>query len=801
VADHGARAGPGCSLGRLTETVSRTPPASPAGLTEADARRLLAERGPPPPPPTSRSTRSIVVANVFTVFNAILLVLGVLTLVFGDWRDALFLGIIVANAGIGIAQELRAKKALDELAALVAPSATVVRDGHARKVAVDQVLPGDLVRIQAGDQIVADGPLVRSEGLALDESILTGESRAVVRDPGEEVRSGSFAAEGAGEYAVTAVGDDSYAQQLAGEAREFRHPRSPLERAINRLLLILVGIMIPLGAILVYSLRERDVEDGVTVAVAGIVTLVPEGLILLASLTFAAAALQLARRGALAQQLNAIESLASVDVICLDKTGTLTEPALRVVALEPASGVEPEQLADALARFAASSPARNTTLEAIAEAHAADGEEPSEHVPFSSRRRWSGLRLGEDRYVLGAPELFPLDLILSGRAAKEADSGRRVLAFGTTSQPLSPDGDGSPGELRPLGIVVLSEQLRPQARATVEFFRAEGVELKVLSGDAPDTVAAIARDAGIPVERLVDGSREEPTADANVVGRISPEGKRRLVEELKARGRYVAMVGDGVNDVPALKAARLAIVQGSGAEMARSVADVVLVKGDFAAVPAMVAEGRKILRNIQRVAKLFVAKSAFAAFLILLIGTSPETPYPLLPRHLTLAAGLTVGVPGFFLALAPSTGPWRTERFLREIARFAIPAGTAAGLGVLAAYRFALDVAGVPLEEARTVATSVLVLVGLYLVLALEASGRRRAIAVGALCAALLVVYVAVLAFDGTREFFELVVPGFWGWVAIPFGAGLAIAGLMLTDERFVPNVGQKGLSTMTSWP
>ena len=801
MADHGARAGPGCSLGRLTETVSRTPPASPAGLTEADARRLLAERGPPPPPPTSRSTRSIVIANVFTVFNAILLVLGVLTLVFGDWRDSLFLGIIVANAGIGIAQELRAKKALDELAALVAPSATVVRDGHARKVAVDQVLPGDLVRIQAGDQVVADGPLVRSEGLALDESILTGESRAVVRDPGEEVRSGSFAAEGAGEYAVTAVGDDSYAQQLAGEAREFRHPRSPLERAINRLLLILVGIMIPLGAILVYSLRERDVEDGVTVAVAGIVTLVPEGLILLASLTFAAAALQLARRGALAQQLNAIESLASVDVICLDKTGTLTEPALRVVALEPASGVEPEQLADALARFAASSPARNTTLEAIAEAHAADGEEPSEQVPFSSRRRWSGLRLGEDRYVLGAPELFPLDLILGGRAAKEADSGRRVLAFGTTSQPLSPDGDGSPGELRPLGIVVLSEQLRPQARATVEFFRAEGVELKVLSGDAPDTVAAIARDAGIPVERLVDGSREEPTADANVVGRISPEGKRRLVEELKARGRYVAMVGDGVNDVPALKAARLAIVQGSGAEMARSVADVVLVKGDFAAVPAMVAEGRKILRNIQRVAKLFVAKSAFAAFLILLIGTSPETPYPLLPRHLTLAAGLTVGVPGFFLALAPSTGPGRTERFLREIARFAIPAGTAAGLGVLAAYRFALDVAGVPLEEARTVATSVLVLVGLYLVLALEASGRRRAIAVGALCAALLVIYVAVLAFDGTREFFELVVPGFWGWVAIPFGAGLAIAGLMLTDERFVPNVGQKGLSTMTSWP
>ena len=799
LADHGARAESGCSLGGLTETLPLAIAERAIGLSEAEARRLLAERGPPPPPPTSRSTRSIVVANVFTFFNAILLVLGVLTLVFGDWRDALFVGIIVANSGIGIAQELRAKKALDRLAALVAPDATVVRDGEPRKVAVDEVLPGDVVRVQAGDQVVADGVLASSEALALDESILTGESALVARATGDGLRSGSFAAEGAGIYLVEAVGADSYAQRIAGEAREFRHPRSPLERAINRLLFVLVGIMIPLGTILVYSLRERDVEDGVTVAVAGIVTLVPEGLVLLASLTFAAAALRLTRRGALAQQLNAIESLASVDVLCLDKTGTLTEPTLRVVAVEPAQGVESEELADALGRFAASSPARNATLSAIAAVHAGVPEQPSEHAPFSSRRRWSGLRLGDRRYVLGAPELFPLDLILGGRAAKEAGAGRRVLAFGTTEQPLATDGDGTPGTPTPLGLVVLSEELRPQARETVEFFQAEGVELKVLSGDSPDTVAAIARDAGIPVENVVDASRDTPTIEATVVGRISPDGKRQLVEELRARGRYVAMVGDGVNDVPALKAARLAIVQGSGSEMARSVADVVLVHDDFAAVPAMVAEGRKILRNVQRVAKLFVAKSAFAAFLILLIGVT-ETAYPLLPRHLTLAATLTIGVPGFFLALAPSSGPWGTDRFLRDVARFAIPAGTAAGLGVLAAYHFALDVARLPLPEARTVATSVLVVVGLYLVLALEASGRRRAIAVGALCGVLLVAYVGVLSLGGLRDFFELVVPGVWGWLAIPFGAGLAIAGLVLTDDRFVPAVGRDHASTMASW-
>jgi len=718
------------------------------GLAEAEAERRLAERGPVEPPATSRSTASIVRANVFTVFNAILLVMGVLTLAFAQWQDALFLGIIVANSSIGIAQELRAKRALDRLAALVAPHATVVRDGEEREVEVEEVVVGDLVRLDAGDQVVADGTLVSSEGLALDESILSGESQAVVRGSGEEVRSGSFAVEGAGAYEVTAVGEDSYAQRIAGEAREFRHPRSPLELALNRLLLITVGVMLPLGTILVYSLWEEGgpLDDAVTTAVAGIVTLVPEGLILLASLTFAAAALQLARRGALAQQLNAIESLASVDVICLDKTGTLTESTLRVLE------VDPPELAGELGRFAASSPSRNATLKAIADAFPAEPEEPLEYEPFSSSKRYSALRLRDGRYVLGAPELFGL----------ESDGyGRRVLGFGRD-------------DFQPLGRVILAEELRSDARETVEFFRSEGVELLILSGDDQKTVEAIARDAGIEPE--------------SVHGRVSPEDKKRFVESLRDRGRYVAMVGDGVNDVPALKAARLAFAQGSGSEMARSVADVVLVSGDFAAVPAMVAEGRKIIRNVQRVTKLFVTKSVFAAFLVLLVGVT-ATPYPLLPRHLTLAAMLTIGIPGFFLALAPSTGPWRTTSFLRDVARFAVPAGTAAGLGVLAAYHFSLSVVEAPLVDARTVATSVLVLVGLYLVLALEASEPRRGRAVLGFCLALLAAYAIVLAWSWSRGFFELVVPGPWEVVAILGGAGLAVAGLVFTDERFVPRV------------
>ena len=752
-----------CDTGGAMTAVAA--PTSPEGLSEQEARRRLAAK-PPAEPRTSRSYASIVRANVFTLFNLILLVLGILTLAFGEWQDALFLGVLVANSGIGIAQEVRAKRTLDRLAALVAPTAQVVRDGSSRRLHVDQIVEGDVVRIQAGDQLVADGRLARSDGLRVDESILTGESEPVARRVGDEVRSGSFAVEGSGEYTVTAVGEGSYAARVAGEARQFRHPRSPLERQLNVLLIVLTCVLVPLGVALAYMLwrRHTPIHTAMPKTVAAVVTLIPEGLILLTSLTYAVAATRMARRGALAQQLNAIESLAAVDVVCLDKTGTLTEPGLRVVGLLPQPGVTEHDLQQALARYAAAAPARNATLEAVAAEWPADAEEPSEQVPFASSRRWSALRLGGTGYVLGAPE------VVGGadRAEPEARQGRRVLALATTHGALEPEGT------QLLGLVVLAEKLRAEARSTVEFFREQGVELRVLSGDRPETVEAIARDAGIPI------------ADGTVVGRCAPERKREIIRELTARGRYVAMVGDGVNDVPALKASRLAIAQGSGAQMAKSVADLVLVRGEFGAVPVLVGEGRKVLRNLRRVAKLFVTKSAFAVFLILSIGLTP-TAYPLLPRHLTLAAMLTIGVPSFFLALAPSEGRVESRRFLFDVARFAVPAGTAAGLGVLASYLFALNVARLPLTEARTIATSVLVLVGLYLIVALEAAGRTRSAAISALCGVLFALYVVVLALPFARSFFALDVPGAGGWLIVVVGAFISLAGLWLTDDRFVP--------------
>jgi cation-transporting P-type ATPase E len=746
------------------------PPAGAGvGLTEVEAAARLAAAGRRKKPRTSRSYASIVRANVFTVFNAIIAAFGVLTLVFGDARDALFLFIIVANAAIGIRQEIKAKRALDRLSLLVAPQARVHRDGVTRSIAVNDVVLSDLVAIEPGDQLVADGRLVAASDLRVDESVLTGESDPAMREVGDEVRSGAFVTEGTGSYTVTAVGANSFAARITGEARSFRHPRSPLERAINRLLYALVGLVVVLGAILGYSLYHRHVtaHAAVSTASAGVVSLIPEGLVVLVSLTYAAAAVRMSRRGVLAQQLNAIESLASVDTICVDKTGTLTEASLRVVELLPAAGVGEEELRTALGKLAAGASARNLTLQAIADAFAGEAEAPLAEVPFSSRRRWSAVAFPDGSLYLGAPERVRAGS-LETVAQERQNQGRRVLAAarGSGSMPERP-GDLPPDGLEPLGLIVLAEELRPNVRDTVAFLLGERIEVKVLSGDSPQTVAAIARDVGIPVGGVSDGSaipedlaaRRAFALDATVVGRISPEGKQAIVQALRDEGRYVAMVGDGVNDVPALKSSRLAIAQGSGTQMARSVSDLVLISGDFAAVPLLVSEGRRALRNLARVAKLYVTKSAFAAFLILTIGTSSEA-YPLLPRHLSLAAALTIGIPTFFLALAPSSGPWRPQRFVRGVARFAVPAGAVVGAGLVSGYLFAVHDLDLSVADARTVAVTVLVACGLYLVIALEAEGsRRRSELVAIMCAVLAGLYMLAIVIPGVRRFFALTVP------------------------------------------
>ena len=764
------------------------------GLSEGEAERRLEARGELPRRRSSRSYASIVRANTLTVPNGILLVFGVLTIVFASWRDALFLGILVSNIVIGSFQEVRSKRELDRLAALVAPEAVVVRDGVGRRVPLDKVVVGDLVELAGGDQVVADGKLVSADGLALDESNLTGESELALRGAGDPVWSGSFAMEGAARFEVTAVGPDSRAERLTETARSFRHPRSPLERANDRLLLWLIVLAVPLAIALIVSVFSHTEPASVRVQTltAGIVNLVPEGLILLISVTAAVSAFKLAQRGVLAQQLNAIESLASVDTLCTDKTGTLTEPKLRVAGVVPARGQDEASVARELARYAASSPSRNLTLEAIADAHLADveGRRVVAQVPFSSRRRWSALDLGDERLVLGAPEWFAdADPDLRARASVEASAGRRVLALGRSKSPL-PARDSEPqfpDGVQALGLVVLAERLRANADETVAFFATQGVELKVLSGDAPATVGAIAHDAGVPGSApALDGEAlptdqaelRDAVSSAPAVGRISPEGKSAVVAALTDAGRYVAMLGDGVNDVPALKEARLAIAQGSGTQMSRSVADLVLVRDDFGAVPGMVGEGRQILRNIQRVARLFITKAVFTATVGWAI-TVPTGIFPLLPRQFTIAATVTIGIPSFVLALAPSSGPWRPERYLQSIARFAVPAGVAIGIGIIAGYLLARYGFGLSLIRSRTVATGIVVVCGLAVVIRLERERGSRRLAVIALCALMALLYALALIIPFLRSFYELTTPTGEEAAAWALGTVLGVGGML----------------------
>ena len=512
-----------------------------------------------------------------------------------------------------------------------------------------------------------------------------------------------------------------------------------------------------------------------------------------------------------------IESIASVDTICVDKTGTLTEASLRVIETVPAPGVTEEELSAALTAVAASSSSRNLTLEAVAAAFPTEAPVTAlAEVPFSSRRRWSAVALADESLFLGAPERLPVDS-LAGTARERQAQGRRVLAAARGPAPLPTEpGDGPPGGLTPLGLVVVAEELRPNVRDTVAFLLGESIEVKVLSGDNPQTVAAIARDVGIPVRGVSDGAEipADPEArrafarEATVVGRISPEGKQAIVQALRDEGRYVAMVGDGVNDVPALKSSRLAIAQGSGTQMARSVSDLVLINGDFAAVPQLVAEGRRALRNLARVTKLYVTKSAFAAFLILTIGTSSEA-YPLLPRHLSLAASLTIGIPTFFLALAPSSGPWRPEHFVRGVARFAVPAGVVVGTGLVSGYLFAVNDLDLSVADARTVAVTILVVCGLYLVIALEAEGsRKRSALVAGMCAVLGAMYVATIVIPGTRQFFALTVPDPGMIATAGVASAIAIGALALCgfSIRTAPpgsyvDASRCGITSTGRWP
>jgi cation-transporting P-type ATPase E len=763
--------------------VDDRPQTPPRGLTEDEvAERVASGDVNVADERTSRSLGEIVRANVFTRFNALLGTLFVLILIVGPAQDALFGFVLLFNALIGIGQEVRAKRTLDRLAVLSAPKARVVRDGETREVALDEVVLDDLCVLRSGDQLSADGIVRSSEGLEVDESLLTGESDPVSKYPGDDVLSGSIVVAGSGTFQAIRVGANAYARKLATEARRFTLVRSELMDGINTILRYVQWAIIPTAALLAVSqfATQHGWREAVSGIVAGTVAMVPEGLVLLTSLAFAVAAVTLARREALVQELPAVEGLARVDVVLLDKTGTITDGAIVFSALEPIGDDDPME--DALGALA-DDENRNATLNALADKFSPPRDwSRTAATPFSSARKWSAATFGgRGTWVLGAPELVQVSAgsgdAVRARADELASEGRRVLLLARTDAAL--DGEQLPPGLRASALVMFEEQIRSDAADTLEYFHRQGVRCKVISGDNARTVGAVASRVGLEGASDPYDARQlpdDPDALADIVeqtsvfGRVTPQQKRGIVGALQRRSHVVAMTGDGVNDALALKDADIGIAMGNGAPATRAVAQIVLLDSSFATMPGVVAEGRRVIANVERVANLFVTKTVYAMLLAIAVGVA-QWEYPFLPRHLTIISSLTIGIPAFFLALAPNARRYMPG-FVPRVLRFAVPAGVVAAAATFGAYAIARQLDTVTVDQARTAATIALLAVGLWILNVLARPiTPLRALLFGALVLA----FAGILAIAGLRDFFALDLPEAAALVGVAGTAGAAI--------------------------
>ncbi len=640
---------------------------------------------------SSRSYRDILFTNFFNPINILLFSIGVIQIAIGRWGDAAAgVGIILFNVVVSVVQEIRAKRQLDHIALLTRPRVTVLRSSIESRVDPSELVKGDLLIVRPGDQFVVDGVLVSDDEIEVDESLLTGESDHVAKRKGDTLLSGSFCVTGQGIYEATRVGEESYANRLTREARHFQLAQTPLQREINfilRLLLLLTSFLAGVEFIgaLVSALPFMRVVQGAAV-IAG---LIPNGLIFMVVLAYAMGALKLAQGGALVQQANAVESLSNVTVLCTDKTGTLTTNKIVLDRLFPV-GVSERELKNLLGDYATNVQASNRTNDALRAALPGTARPKVDEVPFSSARKWSALALRDGTYILGAPEILAVHLKLGTLAAKQlrewADSGLRVLAFARNSDcHMLHDESGEPvlPSLELIGLVALREELRPHLAETLTAFKGHGISLKIISGDNPHTVAALAKQAGFAQElRCISGpdlakmdsvTFAQAARDNNIFGRITPEQKERLVQVLAQAGHYVAMIGDGVNDVLSLKKANLGIAMQSGSSATRAVADMVLLGDSFAALPLAFQEGQRIINGMKNILRLFLTRVLYSALLIVAISII-GLGFPFIPKHNALLAFLTVGVPTLGINVWARPGPVTRKSILREIAHFVLPA-------------------------------------------------------------------------------------------------------------------------------
>jgi cation-transporting ATPase E len=772
------------------------------GLSAAEvAERIARGEVNDVPVRSSRSMGGIVRANVFTRFNAIIGALWLIMLFVAPFQDSLFGYVILANTGIGIVQEWRAKKTLDSLALIGETRPTVRRDGATTEVSTSEIVLGDLIEIGPGDKIVVDGRCAEADGLEVDESLLTGEADPVLKHPGDEVMSGSFVVAGGGAFTATKVGREAYAAQLAEEASRFTLVHSELRSGVSLILKYVTWMVIPaavgLGITQLVS-KNNGVKDSIARAVGGIVPMVPEGLVLLTSIAFAVGVIRLGRKQCLVQELPAIEGLARVDTVCLDKTGTLTDGGMDVTELRPLQGADETYLRKVLGALGESDPRPNASLRAIVDAYpdAADWR-CTESLPFSSARKYSGASFSEgdgesSTWLLGAPDVLLADgdpaLAETERLNEE---GLRVLLLARADRDL---GDPEVGRgARPAALVVLEQRLRADAADTLRYFAEQNVRAKVISGDNAVSVGAVAGKLGLDGS-AVDARRlpreQEGMAvaldEGTVFGRVTPQQKRDMVGALQSRGHTVAMTGDGVNDVLALKDADIGVSMGSGSEATRAVAQIVLLNNSFATLPSVVAEGRRVIGNITRVATLFLVKTVYSVLLAILV-VCWQVEYPFLPRHLTLLSTLTIGIPAFFLALAPNKERARPH-FVRRVMRYSVPGGLVAGLATFVTYLIARHYYTGPgsLDAETSAATLTLFLISMWVLAIIARPYTWWRIA---LVAAMGAGFLVVLVVPWLQDFFALKLVGIeMPWVAVGI-AVVAAAALELmwrwVDRRF----------------
>ena len=746
------------------------------GLSDAEvAARVADGKANDVPSRASRSVGDIVRSNVFTRINAILSVLFLIVLATGSLINGLFGLLIVANSAIGIIQELRAKKTLDNLAIVGQAKPTVRRQSGTRDLPPNEVVLDDVIEIGPGDQIVVDGEMLEASALEVDESLLTGEADPIGKHVGDPVMSGSFVVAGAGAYRATKVGREAYAARLAEEASKFSLVRSELRSGIDKILKLITYLLWPTGLLTIYTqlfLTHVGWKEAVLRMVGALVPMVPEGLVLMTSIAFAVGVIRLGRRQCLVQELPAIEGLARVDVVCADKTGTLTENGMRLAEAQTLDGARPEQVGAVLAAMAADDPRPNASMQAIAEAYPqSPGWTATAVAPFKSATKWSGASFGEDgNWVIGAPDvLLEPGTPVAEQAEQIGAKGLRVLLLGSSER--SVDVADAPGRVTPVALVILEQRVRPDARETLDYFAEQDVTVKVISGDNAVSVGAVAGSLGLHGETM--DARELPTdqsaladtmAEYTTFGRVRPDQKRAMVHALQSRDHTVAMTGDGVNDVLALKDADIGVAMGSGSPASRAVAQIVLLDNKFATLPYVVGEGRRVIGNIERVSNLFLTKTAYSVLLALLVGvaglvshwghTEPLL-YPFQPIHVTIAAWFTIGVPAFILSLAPNNERARTG-FVRRVVSSALPSGAVIGLATFCCYVLAYPGTKGTLVQQTQASTAALItlLISALWVLAVVARPyqwwRVALVATSALS------YVVIFALPLAREKFML---------------------------------------------